>query len=620
MHISSLRILNYKSYLDSDKTIFKPGFNLVVGKNSAGKTSLTELLTFNFNSHPHKSLKTIPEFGGSSEDPYSKIEVELSIEFEEFIKIIKSKSNSIIYFPKYNNLSIEQTADILNENVVLNKILKLSFIKNDNEFHNANFDFLPYCNLVGNEKTEVYAFGFHKLNNTLIPAGHANKDLQKREWVNLLKAFESKVYCFKAERYKIGKGNFGFQSILRPDASNLPEVLNMLQSNTIKLKRFNEYLNLIFPDIKQISVKPTFDNQLSILVWNIDPSTERDDLAIPLSECGTGIGQVLAILYVILEKEPMVIVIDEPQSFLHPGAARKLIQILKQNFQHQYILATHSSTIVSASSPETITLVRNIDSESKFILLEKNQTEDMKNFLSEVGSKLSDVFGADNILWVEGVTEEKCFPIIIEEAMKASLIGTNIIGMIDTGSFEGRFKRMAVQVYKKLSNGNALMPPALGFIFDREGRSKTEIQDLEREGKDKVKFIKRRMYENYLLNISAITELINSIEDFSDNEITEEDVNKWIEKNRNDKEYWKAATHNKTLEKENWQAEIHGAKLLDNLFKKLSNNTVEYRKVVHSVALTKIIAYKYSRDFDELINVLNPYISTKNHSIKKDSI
>lgn len=52
-----------------------------------------------------------------------------------------------------------------------------------------------------------------------------------------------------------------------------------------------------------------------------------------LAESDTGIGQVLAILYVvIMAKYNQVIIIDEPQSFLHPGAVRKLIEILKQDF------------------------------------------------------------------------------------------------------------------------------------------------------------------------------------------------------------------------------------------------------------------------------------------------
>ncbi len=42
-------------------------------------------------------------------------------------------------------------------------------------------------------------------------------------------------------------------------------------------------------------------------------------------------------LYVVLtSRESRVIIIDEPQSFLHPGAVRKLFDVLKDFPQHQY--------------------------------------------------------------------------------------------------------------------------------------------------------------------------------------------------------------------------------------------------------------------------------------------
>src|SRR5207248_195727 len=95
-------------------------------------------------------------------------------------------------------------------------------------------------------------------------------------------------------------------------------------------------------------------------VWNHDPSTQRIDLAVPLNECGTGLGQVLAILYVVLTSDlPQTIIIDEPQTFLHPGAARALVEILKDFSHHQFIIATHSPTIVSVARPANLILVQN---------------------------------------------------------------------------------------------------------------------------------------------------------------------------------------------------------------------------------------------------------------------
>ena len=45
MYMSRFQILNYKSFLETTEIEFKPGFNVITGKNSAGKTSLLEALT-----------------------------------------------------------------------------------------------------------------------------------------------------------------------------------------------------------------------------------------------------------------------------------------------------------------------------------------------------------------------------------------------------------------------------------------------------------------------------------------------------------------------------------------------------------------------------------------------
>ena len=242
-----------------------------------------------------------------------------------------------------------------------------------------------------------------------------------------------RIYFFRAERLNISQSTFGAQSALEPNASNLAQVLNVLQSsNPARFRRLNQHVSTIFPEIKGITIPPgPSGNQVQILVWSIDPETERQDLAIPLSESGTGIGQVLAMLYVVLTAEyPRTIIIDEPQSFLNPGAIRKLIEILKQYPQHQFIITTDSPEVVSMINPQTLFLLRKVEAETKIEQLDSTETQDQKLLLSEVGARLSDVFGADNILWVEGATEELCFPLIVEKALQRPLQGTKIIGVI----------------------------------------------------------------------------------------------------------------------------------------------------------------------------------------------
>src|SRR5690606_4726729 len=125
----------------------------------------------------------------------------------------------------------------------------------------------------------------------------------------------STIYMFKAERLNIGESQISTQSHLSPDASNLPTVLHYLHSsNPRRFKRYTDLAQQIFPEIKQITAPPINNQTAQILIGNVDPETEQIDLAIPLSMSGTGISQVLAILYIIVTSQiPRIIIIDEPQ-------------------------------------------------------------------------------------------------------------------------------------------------------------------------------------------------------------------------------------------------------------------------------------------------------------------
>ena len=66
-------------------------------------------------------------------------------------------------------------------------------------------------------------------------------------------------------------------------------------------------------------------------------------------------------------------------------------------------------------------MVRATDSESVLEVMDPSNAKHLQTYLSEIGASLSNVFGADNILWVEGQTEEECFPLILKKIANRSL-------------------------------------------------------------------------------------------------------------------------------------------------------------------------------------------------------
>jgi hypothetical protein len=300
-------------------------------------------------------------------------------------------------------------------------------------------------------------------------------------------------------------------------------------------------------------------------------------------------------LYVLVtSEEPKVLIIDEPQSFLNPGALRKLLEVLTEHPEHQYILATHSPSLLSTVEIATLTLVKKVGTESKLIPLDPKAPEQLQLVLSEVGAQMSDIFGADRVLWVEGPTEEKCLPFIARKFFGA-LTGTVILGVKNTGDFEGKNKlkaEMAFDVYGKLSLEKPLLPPAIGFIFDREGRNDAQQKELKTRGSTSgvpVFFLQRRLYENYLLEPRAIAEVFNNYDNQDRPEpLTEEQVSTWIDQNLWDTRFFdnKEVPESKR-QHEKWIRDVHAAKMLEKMFSDLSDTRIEYNKTTHSVDLTK---------------------------------
>src|SRR5258708_26430101 len=89
MKIETLRIQNYKSWIDSGELPLHPGKNIVVGQNNAGKSSILEILSLTAGHKPHRSLETVPDQNSQSNHS-SKIDITLSFSEGEIMSILRS--------------------------------------------------------------------------------------------------------------------------------------------------------------------------------------------------------------------------------------------------------------------------------------------------------------------------------------------------------------------------------------------------------------------------------------------------------------------------------------------------------------------------------------------------
>lgn len=611
MFIKKLQAFNYKSYDDSGLMEFTPGINIIVGQNNAGKTSLLELLTLKFENQPHLSLKKLRTKSSRIKEE-SRGEFYLSFRIEELRSFIQQSPSpvgihpppddfnevEVFHLPVYENL--KRLRKLLDSSEPIDIRLSISPALNlDTSSRNNLLTFkklISDYSLIEGDNHKFYQIKYDSDENLIFDINHSisveneydeihtyNADIHGSIGFKIFNKFVKNIYRFNAERLNIGICTFGNNSELKPDASNLAEVLAVLQgSNPARFNKLNQYVSDILPQIKRVSVRHQDNSNLEIMVWNIEYETEENDLSFPLSSCGSGVSQVLAIVYILVSsEEPRTLIIDEPQSFLHPGAARKLIEIIKQFPQHQYFIATHSPEIITAANPSNIIKLQYENCETKASVIDATKIESQNAILDELGVRLSDVFGADNILWVEGETEEKCFPLILEKVLNKQLRGTKILAVQQTGDFDGTKASIIFDIYNQLSGGSNLFAPAIGFFFDSENKSEEDKKSWQERSQKPVEFLSRRMYENYLLDPDAIAAVFNEDEKHQSQSepihITSVQVEEWLEKKKQEKEF----------SEEDFLYKVHGSQILEQLFSNFSQRKIKFKKTKHSYELTK---------------------------------
>lgn len=623
MAISSIKISNYKSFRNVEIRLTK-GVNLILGQNSVGKSAFLEAAGLNFYSYPHLSLLTVPN-QTSRIDAQSLVIVEVSFTKKELVdsmkKLIRKGSRSSFYLPcptftsdfaveiGYDDYSIKSNNRLIDWfNSVDHLVFKVSISNSTDSETNLIISpiglssmQLPYTIELNGD--HVVSLGL-KLDNNDNFIHENGFSISEDTGLSIINKLRSSISFIKAERMCSLQSKGGKNFELKSDGSNLPQVLGTLANTSNAFQRYLEFVKRVFPEIKDITFDDNSDGSLkSILVWYHDPKSERRDLAVPLAQCGTGVGQVLAMLYVItMTENTEVVLIDEPQTFLHSGALRRFMEIISEQSQHQYIISTHSPIVLATTNPSTVILLKSEKLEAKTQTLNTKDLNDIKLFMDEIGAKSSDLFGADSVLWVEGPTEEACYELLIKKVLKMPLLGRIIRGVSSTGSFE---KENNVDtlflLYKKLSSAGNIYPPAIGFLFDGECRTQIRKDDMTRTAKAsancELSFLDRRMYENYLLNHVAISFVLNKELPGEENKFSEEMVKEVLDKLAKEKKYFKDC---QCFNQDDWVNHVHGASLLKDIFSQLTTQRLSYDKIQHGIMLTNFMIEQDPESFMEI--------------------
>lgn len=122
-------------------------------------------------------------------------------------------------------------------------------------------------------------------------------------------------------------------------------VLYLLKLSETKWNQFENDFKTLFPNLTiDIKFDPEMDDFIEVLFTN-------NNHKLPIDLAGTGVLQILQILSYVNFYNPKILLLDEPDSHLHPNNQRQLAKILielVENRDLQIMLTTHSRHLLDA--------------------------------------------------------------------------------------------------------------------------------------------------------------------------------------------------------------------------------------------------------------------------------
>jgi predicted ATPase len=578
VYIRRIHLRSYGPFEDSGAFEFERGINLIVGQNNAGKTAVLRSLRPDWPNWPHRNLQRYRQV-----DLYpSKQEIELVASGDEVRRAIL-EAGSTYHWPVRQDQAQISTAEFRDEYLNPNREYAFAFgrqpggsfrVDANKPGHGCFGEISQYHVSVSAAAPEVNVSGYGTGNID------STQDIGVAMWMK-------NIFRFDAERLNIGRCPQQDTETLSPNASNLPAVLQVMRGRQpARFEKLVARIREVLPSIHAITPASLGTNETEILVWPTG-AMDNPEHAFSLNDSGTGVAQVIAILTAVLTRTDSVIAIDEINSFLHPAAAKSLIRILRtEHNDHQYIISTHSAEVISASHPNTLYVIKRDGFESSAHALSTDNVDELRELSDLLGISIGDVFAADHVLWVEGRTEELCFPFLINHWDLQFPAGLVISPVAATGDFIGsrRDVELLFSVYERLSRVTLPLVRSVAFTFDSEDLSETEKTDLSRRADGQLLFLPARHLECFVLCAPAIADLINAYDSRAE-PIDAATVQTEVARIGGDSKYKASAQWNGDIGNAEWSKAVDAAKLLGDVIQTLTEARVSFEKTRHTLEL-----------------------------------
>ena len=476
MEIKSLYLDNFRGF--KEHIIYFKTETIIVGKNNAGKSSIIEALRLvAFVCRRFKTASYIP-------CPEWLIE-EYNINYglkckgiEPNIKNLIHNYDTIFYF--YNDKIPAKIIATFENNIKI----EICLGKNERIFAtlwNAN------DSIITSKLQASYLLTDMSILPQIGPLAENEKILTER-------------YVKNSEEYSLSSLHFR----------------NQIRNKFDLFDKYKEYMHK-YSDNITITDLITGDNltnldKISLLI-------ENNKFLVEISGLGNGFQMCAQIIWFLVKSESSnIIILDEPDVYLHADLQRKLYKLLL-SLKKQFILTTHSIEIISSTDPGNILVANKNHKESKY--LEDNKG--LRNIIQQLGSthnlQMTRLFNANRCIFVEGIDIEYL------NAFYKKVYADEILDLYDVPNFQigGRAELPSVKNIVKFLNENLQNNINYYCFLDKDYYTENEINKVENNHNIKNLFIhiwNKKEIENFLLvPIVIYRYLINNNINISENDI-----------------------------------------------------------------------------------------------------
>lgn len=538
MILTKIKIHQFKGVSD-EKEITIDDFNLIVGQNDAGKSTILKSLDYFLNSNNPSSddlnnksennLITITlHFNPSNQSIIIDQNIETTFEEEELVN-------------SYNELVIKKVWDVSKSRITADTFIERKKYAENDFISLTEAQLMTACGNLGivtqkangedfNNKEKRQKIRQHNIDSGTdftfevekLPTSGSNRFKIIHDKIKgILPRFE----YFKADT-SLSETDTTIQKFFKTLAiKTLEEEIDTSDVEDTIQAKLGEVLEKITTKINDVvpseeNVEPIVDFDWTKLVSTKFKSTE-DGTEVPLSSRGDGFRRITIMAYFEFlaeqqksEHQRIIFGLEEPETFLHPSAQEslfhKLIALCENDYQ--VIVSTHSPIIVSNSKKEKITHIHktggtyNVD----------QQIDDIISIATDLGIKVDNQFislfdKAKVLLLVEGIDDANALNHLCQEYKANGIITHDFteleIAIIPIGGCDSIKHWVSLNLLSTLNKPFLIFQDSDKTNAGEQSPTKTALESLGFvEGTDFI-ISKKRNLENYISS-TALNRLV----------------------------------------------------------------------------------------------------------------